>query len=250
MAVLVKTLNGLAWASVKNRAGLAVASIKNINGLDTTAGGANILADLWEPFETVPSGGNWSSDGSAQFSASTSGEKTLTSTVNSVADTGTNGLLRTLTTSSVTNDLIYNIGSDQSTLNGGFWFMFHTDPNRNHYLLRLLNNGGSDVNGIRLTTSKTIGEDGGTTNGSALSADTWYWIAFQAVQSTSFKVSVYTDTGTLVGSEITVAGSSNASRKVYISNYNGDLDEFAVLLYWDDLILSWSGGNSTYPFGP
>lgn len=38
MAVLVKTLNGLAYASVKTRNGLAVASIKNINGLDTSGG--------------------------------------------------------------------------------------------------------------------------------------------------------------------------------------------------------------------
>lgn len=38
MAVLVKTINGLAYASVKTRNGLAVASIKNINGLDVTSG--------------------------------------------------------------------------------------------------------------------------------------------------------------------------------------------------------------------
>lgn len=42
MAVLVKTLNGLAYASVKTRDGLAVASVKAINGLDTTASG-NVL---------------------------------------------------------------------------------------------------------------------------------------------------------------------------------------------------------------
>ncbi len=34
MALLVKTVNGLAYASVKTRNGLAVASIKSINGLD------------------------------------------------------------------------------------------------------------------------------------------------------------------------------------------------------------------------
>lgn len=39
MAVLVKNLNGLAYASVKSKLGLAVASIKSINGLDVTAGG-------------------------------------------------------------------------------------------------------------------------------------------------------------------------------------------------------------------
>lgn len=39
MALLVKTLNGLAYAGVKARAGLAVASIKTINGLDATGGG-------------------------------------------------------------------------------------------------------------------------------------------------------------------------------------------------------------------
>lgn len=43
MAVLVKNLNGLAYASVKNRNGLAVASIKNINGLDATSGGAPFI---------------------------------------------------------------------------------------------------------------------------------------------------------------------------------------------------------------
>lgn len=37
MALLVKSLNGLDFASVKSRNGLAVASIKSINGLDTTS---------------------------------------------------------------------------------------------------------------------------------------------------------------------------------------------------------------------
>lgn len=39
MAVLVKTIQGLAWASVKTRNGLAVASMKSLNGLDTTSSG-------------------------------------------------------------------------------------------------------------------------------------------------------------------------------------------------------------------
>lgn len=37
MAVLVKTINSLSYASVKTWGGLAVASIKNINGLDATS---------------------------------------------------------------------------------------------------------------------------------------------------------------------------------------------------------------------
>lgn len=41
MAVLVKTLNGLAYASVKTRNGLAIGSVKKINGLDVTSGGFN-----------------------------------------------------------------------------------------------------------------------------------------------------------------------------------------------------------------
>lgn len=41
MAVLVKTLNGLAYASVKTKNGLAVASIKTMNGIDTTAAGGD-----------------------------------------------------------------------------------------------------------------------------------------------------------------------------------------------------------------
>ena len=49
MAVLVKTLNGLAYASVKTRDGLAVASISKINGLDATSGGGgtNFLLDTF-----------------------------------------------------------------------------------------------------------------------------------------------------------------------------------------------------------
>lgn len=42
MAVLVKTLNGLAYASVKVKNGLAVASIKTINGVDATSSGGAI----------------------------------------------------------------------------------------------------------------------------------------------------------------------------------------------------------------
>lgn len=39
MAVVVKTINGLAYSSVKARDGLAAALISKINGLDVTAGG-------------------------------------------------------------------------------------------------------------------------------------------------------------------------------------------------------------------
>ncbi len=41
MALLVKTLEGLAYASVKEPGGLAVASIKTINGLDVTSAGGS-----------------------------------------------------------------------------------------------------------------------------------------------------------------------------------------------------------------
>jgi hypothetical protein len=39
MALLIKNLQGLAYASVKSRNGLAVASVKSINGLDATSAG-------------------------------------------------------------------------------------------------------------------------------------------------------------------------------------------------------------------
>jgi hypothetical protein len=46
MALLVKSVNGLAYASIKSRNGLAVASIKSINGLDATApSGSNVTYD-------------------------------------------------------------------------------------------------------------------------------------------------------------------------------------------------------------
>lgn len=45
MAVLVKTLNGLAYASVKSRDGLAVGSISRINGVDVTSGGGGPWAN-------------------------------------------------------------------------------------------------------------------------------------------------------------------------------------------------------------
>jgi hypothetical protein len=41
MALLIKTLNGLAYASVKARSSLGVGSIKTINGLDATGGGGD-----------------------------------------------------------------------------------------------------------------------------------------------------------------------------------------------------------------
>jgi len=51
MAVLVKTIDGLAFASVKTRNGLAVASVKSVNGLDTTSGGGSGAS---EDFTTDP----------------------------------------------------------------------------------------------------------------------------------------------------------------------------------------------------
>jgi hypothetical protein len=46
MALLIKSVNGLAYGSCKSRNGLAVASIKSINGLDATSSGATISDDF------------------------------------------------------------------------------------------------------------------------------------------------------------------------------------------------------------
>lgn len=51
MALLIKNLNGLAYASVKSRNGLAVASIKSINGLDATAPSGITLVGRTTKFE-------------------------------------------------------------------------------------------------------------------------------------------------------------------------------------------------------
>lgn len=61
MAVLVKTLNGLAYASVKTRNGLAVASIKSINGLDTSGGSPVTFSDNFIRANENPlsKGGAW-----------------------------------------------------------------------------------------------------------------------------------------------------------------------------------------------
>ncbi len=83
MAVLVKSLNGLAYASVKSRNGLAVASIKNINGLDTTAGGF-IPPDiagcmLWLPADYITGLSNndpvstWEDESGNNYDATSSG---------------------------------------------------------------------------------------------------------------------------------------------------------------------------------
>lgn len=47
MAQLVKTVGGLAIASVKTAMGLAIASVKTVNGLDNTAGGGGSLIEAF-----------------------------------------------------------------------------------------------------------------------------------------------------------------------------------------------------------
>jgi len=69
MAVLVKLLNGVAYASVKTKNGLAVADIKTINGIDVNSGGGFSPPDiaglvLWLQGDNAPSGyiANWPDD--------------------------------------------------------------------------------------------------------------------------------------------------------------------------------------------
>lgn len=91
MAVLVKTLQGLAYASVKVRNGLAVASIKSINGLDATGGSLANLSDLFTRPNDASLGAAWTQHVSA-WGINSNAANMSTSGGNATYNTGANTL--------------------------------------------------------------------------------------------------------------------------------------------------------------
>ncbi len=265
---LVKTVNGLALASMKTRNGLAAASVKTINGLDAVvAGGSNFVADLWQNFEfdTPVNQAAWDTALEANDSSSllwsvssdvtllstgTSGEQATVSTVNSTEDTGTRGVARVYT-SSLVNNFEFNTGADKTEASFGMWFKYSGTTSLNKIFFRVFNAGGSGVADVRLlTSSKYIQIDSTTTanNGAALSADTFYWITLKAVRNGTSLLSVYDTSGSLVGSEASITSANNAIRRVSIFDYNPGGSDSGVTLYIDDVV--YDGTDATYPLGP
>jgi len=71
MAQLVKTIGGLAIASVKTLGGLAIASVKTVAGLDNTSGGGG---GTWSHIDAKGGGGNSATLSAAALTAASAGD--------------------------------------------------------------------------------------------------------------------------------------------------------------------------------
>jgi hypothetical protein len=152
MAQLVKTVGGLAIASIKTVMGLAIASVKTINGLDNTAAGYTTLRENDQTestgFVATTSGYYWHG---SKFTASVTG-----------GDSGVRGkvILRLGKNGSPTGDVICCIFSDSSGVPGS-----------------VLTNGTSSTVAVSTIGADTQVEFTGLTP--TLSNGTAYWVVMK-----------------------------------------------------------------------
>lgn len=223
----------------------------------------DITVDLHETFEFTPPtkanfeandapfAGAWTTNDTADLlvTTSTTGERATISTFNGVADTGTRSMARGYEATGAAWPE-FNIGSDKTDASFGFWFRYTGDPAVNKRLFWVINGGGSDVVIIdyqRVTDTLTF-INGANSNGVALSADTHYWVTVDVTQNATSTARVYDTSSAQVGTDFTVTAGNNAIRRVLLGNYNAQLVDTGIVVYFDDFVADWT--DATFPLGP
>lgn len=180
MAVLVKTLNGLTYASVKTKNGIATSSLKTINGLDVTAAGG-------DP--------NWANvtlllhcdgtDGSTSFPDNSDSAHTVTATGDAQIDTaefkfGTGSALFDGNTDGLTvpNSSDFDFDSGDFTIE--CWIRTSSLA-ANEFIINK-RSGGATGWALLVTTAgavqwQPIGQASLTSSAGLISVDTWHHVA-------------------------------------------------------------------------
>lgn len=186
-------------------------------------GGGNITAHLWQDYEGALdasglaandnfTGGTWTVTG-AGSSVGSSAQKAPWFTINTTTDTGSQGLIYDNNTGS--GSIQFEPPNYPTTTNVFFMLRLTAQTDSATDAIFAWGETSTTDNICRLTQTRSgstytlklqAGSTGATSSDVTVSINTWYGISVQIVRNGTCSLRVYTDTGTLVGSEVTVTG--------------------------------------------
>lgn len=229
----------------------------------TTAAGGDITVQLWQTFEgALDASGLAANDNHASATWTVTGdgktvetvaERATVSTVNTVADSGTQGLqvVNSTGTGSVRVDTT-NYATTQSV---GFWFRVTALTDSTYAVGYAAGEGilsGTAIITLRMSRSgsaytillhqPTTPADSGTVS---VSIDTWYWISIKVVRNGTCLLRVYDTSSALVGSEQSLAGSDYNFWYHYFPGASGSA---TGNYYIDDFVIN--NDTAPFPLGP
>jgi len=227
-------------------------------------GGVNMTVDFWQSFEsTIDSAGldstdhatglTWTVvDASSRFSANATGQHTSPSTINTLTDSGTQGLKSDASGTNTEARYLYcTIGQTTNPVSIGFFFFLPTLSvglvgqavyatfNGSAQVSLKIQTDGSDNHVFLLsgaTDSSTVG----------VSGNAWYWVNILSVANGTCKLRIYDTSGVLQGSEVTCTGNNQNSNLILLGNINSYLA--SGVMYYDNLVANWS--TAPYPLKP
>lgn len=261
MAVLVKEINGLPYASIKTRNGLAVASIKSINGLDASPP-AVVLTFFWGM-----EGATWSNaevaGGSATGTPNAIGGGTATTDETTTVKVGSHAMKATTSQSACSFAGASNIGGEQGSM--GLWLRFasiktfgagvfraQADAN-NRVQCNTLSNGRLAFTYLAAGASASFNINAGAT----MAVNTWYFVIMRWKRSANlFSLGAYNADGTNVflqtKSDSSLASAFAGTPTIMVGDYagtgvNGDMYFDSVMVSADDQADLLGVRNNTFP---
>ena len=183
---------------------------------------SNLTVDLWQTFEsTLDAGGlaatdntvlsvTWTVTGVGK-SMNASAQQTMLSTVNTVSDTGTQGMVVDNNTGSGSIQLEITGGGTSETI--GFWLNVTALTDATETIVYAAGETATADSIVQVSTKRsgstyTLHIDNTTAESSTItiSAATWYWVTAKVVRNGTCLLRVYSTSGTQVGSEVSVTG--------------------------------------------
>jgi hypothetical protein len=184
MALLIKSINGLAYGSCKSRNGLAVASIKSINGLDATSASLAAFSDDFNRADSASLGANWTE---------VAGDASIASSKYNIVTSGF-GVVTSIYSATACNTVNQYIKATLGVINVQYpWLVFrYTDSSSPYYAFQLDGNNGTfqwykydnaaDTEGTEIGTAVDVGAGlvsgetfGITITGSGANTDVRIW---------------------------------------------------------------------------
>ena len=182
----------------------------------------NITVDLWQTFEggtldasTLQSndnnaGATWTVTGASKDTNSAA-QRTMTTTVNTVTDTGTLGFRRD--NNNGTGVVLCDLNSYPTTQYAGFWFQATTLDSGSYTRVYGLGEGTEGTNIVGLSVDNAAGtytaklyNTGGSSSTITIAAATFYQAQITLIKNGTCLLRIYNVAGTQVGVEVSLAG--------------------------------------------
>lgn len=258
----VSAFGPVARANISAIGPVAIANVSAIGAVDNTSS-ANIVADFWQTFEFTTwnaanldsndgvAGNNWTVAGTG-LSTSTSGEKALLATVNSVSDSGhTRGMAWDWTVTGASYGLfVFPSAPNAAAVSYAAWVKVPNSADETPVDIFTARDAGGDnvLFTLRLygKTPRIIGTST-VDYGTVMTADTWYWFTWKVQRNATSGLTIYNDSGAIVGTAITVTANDFNQGMLSIGSVNSITSQ-SMTFYMDDLLYDTT--DATYPLGP